>query len=241
MGKNLISQARGKGGPRYRSPSFRFVGAVKHRKYDEAEKSEVVVGKVLDLINCPGHSSPLARVQFSDGESTLILAAGGLRVKQEIQSGNGSSISIGNTLPLKKIPIGSSVFNIEKNAVDGGNFMRSAGCSAKIFSKGEGKVTIIFPSKKKLILDDNCRAVIGVVSGSGRKEKPIVKAGKRHHMMKARNKLYPQTSGVAMNSVDHPFGSGRGRHIGKHKIAPRYAPPGRKVGLVRAKRTGKRK
>ena len=80
---------------------------------------------------------------------------------------------------------------------------------------------------------------LGKIAGSGKKEKPLVKAGKKYHIMKAKGKLYPRTSGVAMNAVDHPFGSGRGRHAGKPLTAPRFAPPGRNVGKIKAKRTGK--
>ena len=80
--------------------------------------------------------------------------------------------------------------------------------------------------------------MVGVVAGGGRPDKPFVKAGKRWHAMKARNKLYPITSAVAMNATDHPFGSGRGRHKGKPSVPPRHAPPGRNVGLIRARRTG---
>ena len=69
----------------------------------------------------------------------------------------------------------------------------------------------------------------------------MLKAGKHYHAMKARNKLYPVTSGVAMNAVDHPFGSGRGRHVGKPKTPPKNAPPGRNVGLIRARRTGRKR
>jgi len=69
----------------------------------------------------------------------------------------------------------------------------------------------------------------------------MAKAGKNYHAMHARNKLYPRTSGVAMNAVDHPFGSGRGRHVGKPKTPPRGAPPGRNVGLIRSRRTGRKK
>jgi len=111
----------------------------------------------------------------------------------------------------------------------------------------EGKTELLFsmpfvlPSKKQKSFLPECRATIGIISGSGKKEKPFVKAGTRHHLMRAKGKLYPRTSGVAMNAVDHPFGSGRGRHIGKSQIAPRFAPPGRKVGMIRARRTGRRK
>ena len=131
--------------------------------------------------------------------------------------------------------------SLETKPGSGGKLCRSAGTVARILTKTKTHVLVQLPSKQKRKFDLKCRATIGEIAGTGRLEKPIVKAGKRHHMMKAKNKLYPQTSGVAMNAVDHPFGSGRGRHIGKSKIAPRNAPPGRNVGLIRARRTGKRK
>jgi large subunit ribosomal protein L2 len=96
------------------------------------------------------------------------------------------------------------------------------------------------PSKKEIWLDGKCRATIGEVAGQGRLDKPIVKAGKKWHMMKARNKLWPRTSAVKMNAVDHPFGSGRGKRI-KSKIAKRNAPPGARVGHIRPSRTGRKK
>src|SRR3989344_1114495 len=92
-----------------------------------------------------------------------------------------------------------------------------------------GEVIVQFPSKKTKEFNASCRATIGVVSGAGRLEKPFGKAGKKFYAMKARNRLYPITSGVSMNAVDHPFGSGRGKHIGKPKTVSRNAPPGRKV------------
>jgi large subunit ribosomal protein L2 len=96
------------------------------------------------------------------------------------------------------------------------------------------------PSKKEANLDLNCRATIGVIAGDGRTLKPVVKAGKKHHMMKARNKLWPRTSAIKFNAVDHPFGGGRGKRI-KSKIAKRNAPAGAKVGHIRPSRTGIRK
>ena len=95
------------------------------------------------------------------------------------------------------------------------------------------------PSKKEKIFNGDCRAVIGIIAGAGRKEKPIVKAGKMHYIKKARNKLWPRTSAIKVNAIDHPFGSGRGK-VPKSKIAKRNAPPGARVGLIRPKRTGKR-
>ena len=96
------------------------------------------------------------------------------------------------------------------------------------------------PSKKEIFFNENCRATIGVVAGQGRLDKPIMKAGKKWHMMKARNKLWPRTSAVKVNVIDHPFGSGRGKRI-KSKISKLNAPPGRKVGHLKPRRTGKRR
>jgi large subunit ribosomal protein L2 len=93
-------------------------------------------------------------------------------------------------------------------------------------------------SKKEKELSPDCRATIGMVAGQGRMLKPIIKAGKKWHMMKARNKLWPRTSAIKFNAVDHPFGGGRGKRI-KSKIAKRNAPPGAKVGHLRPRRTGK--
>jgi len=96
------------------------------------------------------------------------------------------------------------------------------------------------PSKKEKKLNKNCRAIIGRIAGSGRISKPIVKAGKRYYIKKTKSKLWPRTSAVKMNALDHPFGSGRGKNV-KSKIAKRNAPAGKKVGLIRPRRTGKKK
>ena len=100
-------------------------------------------------------------------------------------------------------------------------------------------MTVIFPSKKEILLSENCLATIGIIAGEGRLLKPFVTAGKKHHKMKARNKFWPRTSAVKMNAIDHPFGSGRGKRI-KPKIAKRNSPPGTKVGHLRPRRTGRK-
>ena len=101
------------------------------------------------------------------------------------------------------------------------------------------KTVILLPSKKKKIISSKCRAMIGVVAGSGRLEKPFKKAGAKYYKMRAFGKVYPRTSGVSMNAVDHPFG-GKTKP-GKHITVSRHMPPGKKVGSISPKRTGKRK
>ncbi|HLC22557.1 MAG TPA: 50S ribosomal protein L2, partial [Candidatus Nanoarchaeia archaeon] len=123
----------------------------------------------------------------------------------------------------------------------GGKLVRTAGSFAQVVGKVDDRVIVILPSKKQKTLSDKCRATVGVIAGDGAQEKPFMKAGNRMHKMQATNRLYPRTSGVAMNAVDHPFGSGRGRHPGKPKTPPRWAPAGRNVGLIHARRTGRRR
>ncbi|MBU2589729.1 MAG: 50S ribosomal protein L2 [Nanoarchaeota archaeon] len=239
MGKRIISQRSGRGTHTYKSPGHRFKGVIKHRVLNP--KEELVKGKIIDLINCPGHSAPLAKIKFEDNKEILIAAPEKIKVGDEVTSGNNGEVNVGNTLLLKNIPEGTAIFNIEAMPGDGGKFVRTAGTFAKVITRIGNKVTVQLPSKKQKTLNANCRATIGTIAGGGRKEKPFLKAGKKMHAMRAKNKLYPRTSGVAMNAVDHPFGSGRGRHAGKPLTVSRDAPPGRKVGLIAARRTGKRK
>jgi len=142
---------------------------------------------------------------------------------------------------IKNIPTGTTVFNIEANPGDGGKFIRAAGTSATVHKKlDKNKMSLVMPNKNEIIISGDGRATIGVVAGAGRTYKPLMKAGKNFYKMKARNKLWPRTSAVKVNAVDHPFGSGRGKRI-KSKIAKRNAPPGAKVGHIRPRRTGRKK
>lgn len=240
MGKNIIQQRRGRGTTTYRAHSHRWVAAVKHRNYDELEKTSLIKGKILDLVHCSGHSAPLALIKYENNEQGYIFAPENIRVNDSIESGQRAQIKTGNTLPLKNIPEGTSIYNIEIMPGDGGKLCRTSGNSAKVISNLGEAILIELPSKKQKKILSSCRATIGIICGTGRKDKPFAKAGKRHFLMRARGKLYPITSAVAMNAVDHPYGSGRGRHHSKIKPAPRFAPPGRKVGSIRPKRSGRK-
>ena len=244
MAKRIITQKRGRGSSTYRSPSHRFAGKPTHRPLDEKEKQGVVNGVVKDIIKCPGHYAPLAVVQYETNQTGFIIAPHKLKVNQEVSTGILATVKEGNTLPLKNIPEGTPVYNLEIQPGDLGKLVRTSGSVARIVSKLKGKVTIKLPSQKRKDFNPECRATIGIVAGAGRKEKPLYKAGRNYHKKKARNKLYPRTSAGAMNATDHPFGSGRGGPTfgGKHSsIAPKNAPPGRKVGLLRPKHTGRNK
>lgn len=237
MGKRLLQQRRGKGSLTYRSPSHRYLGKLQHRNYDESERAGVVKGKIVDLVHCIGHSAPLARVSFGS-EQILMPAPDKIRVGDDVSSGANSEVLTGSTMPLKNMPEGTLIYNIELQPGDGGKLVRSAGTFARIVTKLGSKVVIELPSRKQKEFSEECRATIGVIAGAGKLEKPYLKAGKKYHAMKARGRMYPRISGVAMNAVDHPFGCGRGRHVGRPKTCSRNAPPGRKVGLIGARRTG---
>ncbi|MBS3107756.1 50S ribosomal protein L2 [Candidatus Woesearchaeota archaeon] len=241
MGKRIITQRRGRGTFTYIAHSHKHKGKISHRVYDAVEKENMIRGKVIDLIHCSGHSAPLAIIRYDNGEIVQLCAPMNMRVDQMVESGKLAKAEMGNTLPLAAIPEGTSIFNIELEPGDGGKLVRAAGASAKlIFKKGDHAI-VKLPSRTEKIIKLLCRATIGEISGGGRSDKPFVKAGKRHHLMRGKGKLYPRTSGVAMNATDHPFGSGRGRHAGRSKIPARFSPPGRNVGLIRAKRTGRRR
>jgi len=233
MGKRIIQQRRGRG-------SFTF--RAKRKAYNIRVNYPVIEGKgrIIRLLSHAGHTSPLALIQV-DNKTFYNIAVEGLEEGQEINIGKNAEIKNGNIIPLSAVPIGTNVCNIEVIPYSGGQLVRASGIFAVVTKKIPGKVALLLPSKHEKLFDENSRATIGTAAGGGRTEKPFVKAGKRWHLMRARNKLYPRTSPVKMNSVNHPFGGGRGKNMGKSSIAPRWAPPGRKVGLLKPRKTGRGK
>ena len=122
---------------------------------------------------------------------------------------------------------------------DGGKFARSGGNSAVVESNMGDSVRIRLPSGRLKELNSSCRATIGVLGGHGRTDKPMMKAGSAHYRAKARGKLYPSVSGVAMNPVDHPHGGGNHQAVHGPNSVSRHAPPGQKVGHIAPRRTGR--
>jgi large subunit ribosomal protein L2 len=232
MGKRIITQRRGRGTHTYkvRRKSFKY-----KIQYPPKLKGE---GTVLKLINSSAHTSPLAKIKCKD-KVFYIPAFKGMLEKQKIFFEN-KEIKQGNLIELKDIPLKTRIYCIESKPKDGGKFIKTGGNFATV-NKIIGKnIFVLMPSKKEKKFNPNCRAIIGEIAGDQRLAKPIIKAGKQYHIKKSKSKLWPRTSAVKMNAIDHPFGSGRGKNP-KSKIAKRNAPPGRKVGLIRPSRTGKRK
>jgi large subunit ribosomal protein L2 len=233
MGKRLLQQRRGRGTHTYRAPSFRYKGEVKIPK-------ENVAGTVIELIHCQGHSAPLMQVSYSNGVKDLAFAPDGICVGDNLEVGS-TEIKKGNVLSLKNIPEGTLVHNLELRPGDGGKLVRASGSSAKVVAKSEKGVRVILPSKKEKLFLNECRAAIGLIAGGGRLEKPFLKAGTRYKKMRARNKIYPKVCGISMNAVDHPFGSKCSHIKGRPTQASRHAPPGRKVGKIAPRRTGRKR
>ncbi len=235
MGKVIRAQRPGKGSPTYRAKSWRRIGEIRLPLPEETGEAAVI-----DILHDPGRNAPVARVRYGDGQERLVLAPEGIKVGDRIAAGISAPAKPGNTLTLAEIPEGTPIHNIESRPGDGGRFVRSSGTSAVLIAHDVGRATVQLPSGEIRDFNPRCRATIGVVAGGGRLEKPFIKAGKRHHIILARGKRYPHVRGVAMNVVDHPFGGGRGKHAGRPKTVSRGAPPGQKVGLIAARRTGKR-
>ncbi len=237
MGKSLIQQARGKGGPVYRSKGFAFAGDVKMRGLTEAK----VEGTVTDIIKSPGHTAPLLEIKFDDKITCLIQAPEFIKIGDKVQAGPGSEVNSGNMLRLRDIPEGTPIYNIELQPGDGGKFCRTGGSVARVLTKTDQNVSIQLPSKKEKKFNINCRACIGVIAGGGRKEKPMLKAGVKHFNRRMKNKRWPNPSGAAQNAVDHPFGNKRTSRKARQRAASHFAPPGRKVGKLWPSSTGRGK
>ncbi|OIO26879.1 50S ribosomal protein L2 [Candidatus Micrarchaeota archaeon CG_4_10_14_0_2_um_filter_55_9] len=237
MGNPLRHQRRGKGSPAYRTP--------KHRFYSDASYSNLPVeacGEVTAFKLDPSKSTPLAEVLLDNGKTVLLLAAEGLCIGDQIEFGGKAGVKRGNVCMLGNLPDGVPVFNVELHPNDGGRLLRSSGTYATVLAHDEetNAVTLKFASSSKVvrILSPNCRATAGIAAGGGRKEKPFKKAGSKFHARKACNKDYPKVRGTAMNAYSHPHG---GKSFGKSSCVGANTPPGRRVGHIRARQTGRRK
>ena len=242
MPKRMRQQRAGKGTSVFRAPSFRYKYQSKYRAFDENEKNDKIEGKVVDIVNDTARTAPVMIIEYKTGEQAIIPAPVGIKVGDVVEAGAKASIKAGNVLPLRSIPAGTQIYNIELAPGDGGKLVRASGSFARVVAHEEDKVIVKLPSKQFKIFNPNCRATVGFIAGFGRKEKPIIKAGKHYHITKARGKYWPRVSGVAMNAISHPYGGKRrSTQSSKKKVAPRNAPPGRKVGSIAAKRTGRKK
>ena len=244
MGKTIRAQRKGKSAV-YKAHTTKRIAPAKFRNLDYVEKNGYIRGVVRDIVHDSGRGAALAKIEFRDPTHfqknvEFYVAPEGLYTGQYVYCGSKATLTVGNVLPLGALPEGTIVCNVEGVVNDKGQYARSSGTSATVIGHTEDgeKTRIKLPSGARKTVSSNCRAMIGIVSGGGRTDMPVMKAGILVHKFRAKKKKYPVVKAVAMNPVDHRFGGGNHQHIGRPATISRYAPPGRKVGLIAARRTG---
>jgi large subunit ribosomal protein L2 len=215
----------------------------RYRMVDFKRTKDGVFAKVASIEYDPNRTCRIALLHYEDGEKAYILAPKGLSVGDRVSSGQGADIKPGNALPLRYIPVGTVVHNVELRPGQGGKIGRSAGIAVQLVAKDGDFATLRMPSTEMRRVLIDCRATVGEVGNS---EHELIKIGKA-----GRNRwkgVRPQTRGVAMNPVDHPLGGGEGRTSGgRPAVSPWGKPEGRTRNknkassklIVRRRRTGK--
>jgi large subunit ribosomal protein L2 len=177
-----------------------------YRKVDFKRDKFGVVARVAAIEYDPNRSANIALLFYKDGEKRYMLAPLGLKVGDEVQSGAGSPIRVGNALPLSDIPLGTQIHNIEIYPGRGGQMVRSAGVSAQLMAKQDDYAQIRMPSGEVRLVRLECLATLGQVGNTDHENVRIGKAGRSRHMGKR-----PTVRGSVMNPRDHPHGGGEGR------------------------------
>ncbi len=188
----------------------------KYRVIDFKRNKFGVPAKVFSIEYDPNRSSRIALLHYADGSKSYIIAPNGLKVGDKVQSGPGSDINIGNTLPLKEMPLGSFVHNVELKPGKGGQLGRSAGSALQVLAKEGDYAQLKMPSGEVRMIRLNCLATYGTVGNAEQENISLGKAGRTRWLGKR-----PHVRGVAMNPVDHPMGGGEGKTSGGgHPVSP---------------------
>jgi large subunit ribosomal protein L2 len=208
--QSLVVRQTKSGGRNIRGKvTSRHIGGGNKRNYriiDFKRDKTGIVGKVAAVEYDPNRSTYIALIVYSDGEKRYILAPLGIKVGAQIKSGPDADIQAGNALPLKNMPTGTLVHNLELTPGSGGKIVRSAGSSAQVLSREEQYVLVRLPSGEMRRVLGDCMATVGQLSNVDHKNVVLGKAGKlRHHGRR------PEVRGVAMTPRDHPHGGGEGR------------------------------
>jgi large subunit ribosomal protein L2 len=187
-----------------------------YRLIDFRRDKDGVPGRVAALEYDPNRSAHIALIHYVDGEKRYILAPHGLVVGDRIESGEKADIRVGNALPLRNIPVGTVIHNIELKPGKGGQLARSAGSSAQLMAKEGDYAHIRLPSGEVRLVHLDCKATIGQVGNVDHENVVIGKAGRKRWLG-----IRPTVRGVVMNPVDHPHGGGEGKApIGRHPVTP---------------------
>ena len=211
----------------------RFRGGGHKRRYrliDFRRNKDGVAARVASIQYDPNRTARVALLHYADGEKRYILAPNGLNQGDTVQSGPDAPPSVGNCLPLTKIPLGTTIHNVELQAGRGGALCRSAGTNATLMAREAGWAQISLPSGEIRRVPAACRATIGATSNPDHMSIEIGKAGRKR--WKGRR---PHNRGTAMNPIDHPHGGGEGRTKGgRHPVSP--TGKSAKGGMTRKRR-----
>jgi large subunit ribosomal protein L2 len=195
----------------------------RYRKVDFRRNKDNIPAKVAHVEYDPNRNARIALLHYADGEKRYILMPKAVKVGDSLQSGPKADIRAGNALPLRNIPVGTVVHNVELKPGAGGKMARSAGSSVQLIAKEGANATLRLPSGEMRTVPMDCRATVGEVGNSEHELISIGKAGRNRWKNKR-----PSVRGVAMNPVDHPLGGGEGKSSGgRHPVSPWGKPEGR--------------
>jgi large subunit ribosomal protein L2 len=234
--KGLLKPIKESGGRNSRGRiTVRHRGQGHKRRYriiDFKRKKDNIPAVVASIEYDPNRSARIALLHYVDGEKSYILAPDRLQVGDRVESGDSVEIQPGNTMPLKVIPMGTHIHNIELHIGYGGQLVRSAGGYAQLMAK-EGKYAQVkLPSGEVRMILLGCRATIGEIGNLDHENISLGKAGRARFLGRR-----PHVRGVAMNPVDHPLGGGEGRSSGgRHPVTP-WGVPTKGFRTRRSKRT----
>lgn len=189
--------------------TVRFRGGGHKRRYriiDFRRDKDGIPARVASIEYDPNRSARIALLTYADGEKRYILAPDGLEVGAQVMSGPQADIKVGNTLPLSSIPVGTMVHNVELYPGRGAQLVRAAGAGAQLMAKEGGYATLRLPSGEMRMVDERCRATIGMVGNLEHENVKLGKAGRKRWLGRR-----PHVRGAVMNPVDHPHGGGEGR------------------------------
>jgi large subunit ribosomal protein L2 len=213
--KSLLEPVKGTGGRNAQGRrTMRYIGGGHKKKFriiDFKRNKHDVEATVLTVEYDPNRSAFISLVEYTDGEKRYILAPQGIQVGQKIVAGVNVAPELGNCLPMKNMPLGTNIHNIEMQPGQGGKLVRSAGTAAQLANKEEAYAVLKMPSGELRKVLINCFATVGVVSNGDHNLQSLGKAGANRW-----RGIRPRNRGVAMNPVDHPMGGGEGRASGGH-------------------------
>jgi len=187
----------------------------RYRLIDFRRNKDGIAARVATIEYDPNRSARIALLHYIDGEKRYILAPVGLAVGDVVMSGETAEIRPGNCLPLRRIPVGTIIHNIELKIGKGAQIVRSAGTSAQLMAKEGSNATVKLPSGEMRMVHQNCKATIGQVGNLDHENVSYGKAGRKRWLGRR-----PRVRGIAMNPVDHPLGGGEGRSKGNHPMSP---------------------